>query len=513
VDGETRRDLAARIGLPLAFGFLVFAVLLIRNHGLLARPIFEHGDFAANSLLVDDALHFRLLVGNASKYRFNHPGPALLYVQALGQQVGYRSLHVVPAAFNGQLLGVFAFQGLLFGLVTRTINRHLRSIGVSLVFVAVALLMLSGRFASGGRFGSAWPPWLAVLPFALALVAGASVAVGELSDLPALALATGLLWHLHASFVGLVGASLIGLAVFWYVGHRHRVRESLHPYRRQLIYAGAIEAIFLFPVLLELVLHFPGPWGDYLSYVRRPAGPGLGTSSVFEFVSGYWGLHEWIRIVLVLVSLAGVVLARTDRPGARRRYLLALFGATIWATVLTTAYAAHGVDNVRYTYEAYWYAAAPALAVAATAGAIAARVSTQRFYKPAVAVVAAIALAFGLTGPSTRATYRGASWLPAAVQAASVDVQRAGRPIGLTFPPDSWSQVAGLLVQARRLRVDMCVEAVYWTFLVTKREVCSADKMRRSWVVYAGPESLRPAAATHAIYETGGWSLDSVPLR
>jgi hypothetical protein len=511
VDGEARRDLAARVGLPLAFGVAVFVTLVVRNHTVLSHPIYENSDFAANSFLVDDAVRLRLLVGNSSKYRFNHPGPAFLYVQALGQQVGYQWLRLVPGQFNGQLLGVYALQGLVIGLIARTVLRHFRSISVSVVFMAVTLLMLSGRFASGSRLASAWPPWLVVAPFALALVAGASVAIGELRDLPALVFSTGLLWHDHASFVGLAGVSLAGLAVLWFVRHRHSWRAAVREYRRPLAIAALIEAVFLFPVVLELILHFPGPWGDYISYERNPTGPGLGLSTVFHYVTGFWGVHAWVRIAGAVVAVAGIVIARFDARPERRRFLLALFGATIWATVLSTAYAAHGVDSARFTYEAYWYGAAPAIAVAATAAAVVSQLSGRVAMRPVAAAMTVGALGFGLTGPATLATYKGVYWLPAAVQAARVDTQRHGRTIAIRFPDVAWPRVVGMLEQADRTHVAMCLEDPYWAWLVTKREICSKAELRRAETVYAGPFERKPKDATHTIYGGPAFVLAALP--
>jgi hypothetical protein len=511
VDAGTRRDLAARVALPIGFGVAVFVSLVVRNHSVLSHPIYEDGDFAGSSFLVDEAVRLRLFVGNSSKYRFNHPGPAFLYVQAVGQDVAHRWLRLLPGQFNGQLLALYALQGALIGLIARTIQRQFRSISVSVVFMTVALLMLSGRFASGSRLASSWPPWLVVAPFALALVAGASVAIGELRDLPTLVFSTGLLWHDHASFVGLAGISLAGLAVLWFVGHRHTWRAEMREYRRPIVIAAVIEAVFLLPVVLELILHFPGPWSDYISYARNPSGPGLGFSTVFHFVTDFWGVHAWIRIGLAVVAVAGIAIAQAVRVPDRRRYLLALFGAAIWATALTTAYAAHGVDRARFTYEAYWYAAAPAIAVAATAAAAASLLYGRVALRSVAAVVGVAALAFGLTGPSTLATYKGVSWLPAAVQAARVDNQRHGRTIAIRFPHAAWPGVVGLLEQANRTHVRMCLADPSWTWLVTTREICSRAGLRRDWTLYAGPFVRRPAAATHMVYGGPAFVLAVLP--
>ncbi len=121
------------------------------------------------------------------------------------------------------------------------------------------------------------------------------------------------------------------------------------------------------------------------------------------------------------------------------------------------------------------------------------------------------ALGFGLTGPSTVATYRGVYWLPAAVQAARIDPQRHGRPIAIGLPHDAWPLVVGMLEQADRTHVVMCLRDASWTWLVTKREICSRAELQSAWTVYAGPLDHRPADATHTIYERPDFVVAVLP--
>src|SRR5512135_311385 len=58
------------------------AVLCVRNRFLFTTRLDEDADMGANSILVEQARHFRLLVGNYSRDHFHHPGPAYLYVKA-----------------------------------------------------------------------------------------------------------------------------------------------------------------------------------------------------------------------------------------------------------------------------------------------------------------------------------------------------------------------------------------------------------------------------------------------
>jgi hypothetical protein len=56
---------------------------------------------------------FRLLTGHYSRWHFHHPGPAFLYLFALGEFVFDDLFHVVPAPYNGQPLIAILFHGAL----------------------------------------------------------------------------------------------------------------------------------------------------------------------------------------------------------------------------------------------------------------------------------------------------------------------------------------------------------------------------------------------------------------
>ena len=89
-----------------AVPFAVLTVLLVDNAFLFSAPEYENADMAANSILIEQARRFTLLVGNYSRERFNHPGPAFLYVESWGESLCYDALHVVPTPWNGQLIAL-----------------------------------------------------------------------------------------------------------------------------------------------------------------------------------------------------------------------------------------------------------------------------------------------------------------------------------------------------------------------------------------------------------------------
>jgi len=78
---------------------VILAILCFPNRFLFTRRLYEQGDAGANSILITQAKHFTLLVGNYSREGFNHPGPAYLYVQAAGEWLLDDTLHLFTSQF------------------------------------------------------------------------------------------------------------------------------------------------------------------------------------------------------------------------------------------------------------------------------------------------------------------------------------------------------------------------------------------------------------------------------
>src|SRR5258708_5934802 len=64
---------------------LVLMVLVVGSRFLFTDRFYEDVDAGGNSILIQQAMHFTLLVGNSAREGFSDPGPAYMYVQAAGQ--------------------------------------------------------------------------------------------------------------------------------------------------------------------------------------------------------------------------------------------------------------------------------------------------------------------------------------------------------------------------------------------------------------------------------------------
>jgi hypothetical protein len=463
----------------------VLVVLLARNGYLFGARVYEDGDFALNSLLVQRAERLQLLVGNYSRAGFHHPGPALLYMLAAGQAAFHDLLPVVPAPYNGQVLGDLVFVAAVLGWIAVIVHRVTGS-----RLAAGAALAVSLWFAGEHRMaGDIWFPYLYLTLFVLLLVAAAAIAAGRTAELPALVLAGGLLVHGHVSFALFVAGTAAAAGAGWWLTRRRGWRDELRAHRRRLQVAFGLAGLVLLPMVVQTALHFPGPWPDYLRYTseREPGGHPLGAA--VRFLGWYWSPAQVPLVLTGLAAAAGAVLLCTDRVPARRRFFAALYGVLALESVLFLIYLVRGVDELipKNRYVGFFYLGVPLLLLVAAAAQLAARVpEVGHAFPVAVAATAVAVFAVGATRPGLSSDYRGSPSYPDAVAALAGSPERAGAPIALRFAHDDWPLAAGLVVAGTRRGVPVCVEDPRWTNLFTSRHICPAQAPRRQVRVVRG---------------------------
>jgi len=228
---------------------VVLAVLVIRSRFLFTGRFYEQGDAGANSILIQQAMHGTLLIGNYSREGFNHPGPAFLYVQAAGQWLFARLLHLVPTAWNAHVLAVFTLNSAFVAMVTGVVYGWTRSIRGA----AATLAVLAGFAATQPQILSLdWMPWMYVPAYLVFVVGAASVAAGAVRDLWILTLAGWFCLHGHACFLFIVPLMLAAtLAALWW---QHGPRACLRVFARPRVWVpvAAISAVFALPVVADL---------------------------------------------------------------------------------------------------------------------------------------------------------------------------------------------------------------------------------------------------------------------
>ena len=191
-----------RVALLLAV--ILFSLLLLDNRQyLLATKLHENADQASNSIFVREAEQGFLLHGHYSRWRFYHPGPALLDTMAAGEALVYQKLHLVPTPFNGQLIMLCLAMTFFLSLALSIFARQLGSgRGGYLFFLPLALFFAIWHYsATNGAqvFMSGWPAYTLIPVFLCFVVAVAATASGGGWALPVLVLAGGWLVHNHVA--------------------------------------------------------------------------------------------------------------------------------------------------------------------------------------------------------------------------------------------------------------------------------------------------------------------------
>jgi hypothetical protein len=494
----------------------VFGVLLARNVFLFSSPLYEDADMGANSILIEQARKFTLLVGMYSREKFNHPGPAFLYVQSWGEDLLWAALHVVPTAWNGQLIAVYALNGLFAALVAGTGYGQARSVRTAATFGAALLALAAVR---PGVFSSDWMPYVLIPAYVAFLVAIASVAAGRLQDAWIAALAGWFLINGNVAFLFFVplGAAGCLIALAW--PRRKRLGAAACSFfaRRKRVWVpvAVISAVFAFPIAANTLLHWPGEFGKYLAYSSASspsAAPGPhGLPQVADYVLWFWWPGGSAVRWLVPIAAYGVAGAAAWRmaPGPVRRFCVSLLAFDVLTSAAFVFYAAVGIDELDPLgrYIGYFYWAVPAITLLVILLAVTESVPPL----PGLALAAGAAVvAFSVfaVAPQTRTSTdrvdpvggHGSPTnpaLPAGV--ARLAALAAGRPVVLYVPPGAWPVATGLLVQAERTGVTACVDRAALEYLFTSQFLCTPAEVARGakFAVYAAngvPPGMRVAA-------------------
>ncbi len=472
------------------------AILCLRNLWVFSLPLHEDTDYAANSILVDQAHNFQLLVGNYSREGFNHPGPAFLYVQSFGQDLFFSFLHIVPYQYNGQLVGVFVLNSVIVALVALVLARHTGSWAVAIVALSAVLLTMG----STAYWSSAWMPYLYVAPFLLAIVVGVSVAVGALGDLPIFTFAVCLLIHGHVAFIGIMGIYVVMVAGAWYLSSSRlgRRRDQLRSHRGSLVLSSAVLALFALPVVLDLVLHWPGQWKLYWTYAHTNSHKNVHTfGQIVTYIERYWtGGHQGL-VAMLLLGIGAVIVAVMERDRNRGLFFLGLLVTVVIMTLEVAGYAYKGVDVLSLAYTGYFYYAVPPLIVAVLVMELGCKLrEALTGWSPSWTIgvamicvstlVALVGVYLLASQPSFYNSYRGDPALPS--MAASVEHAKArqGRAVAIDLAAPGvlaadWPDVVGLLVAASRDGFQPCVANPSWKFMMTSQYICTAPQAKQRW--------------------------------
>ena len=468
----------------------VMGVLLVRNAFLFTTPLHEDADMGANSILIEQARRWTLLVGHYSREKFNHPGPAFLYVQSWGESVFWAALHVVPAAWNGQLIAVYALNALFAALVVGTGYRVTRSLRAAAACCAALLVFAAVKPAV---FSSDWMPYVLIMPYLAFLVATASVAAGNLRDAWIAALAGWFLINGNVAFLFFVPVVVAGCVVALGWPRRRRLPASARSFfarqRRVWIPVAVISALFAFPIAANTAQHWPGVFGKYLTYSSRQGDNSL--HQVAPYVLWFWwpGAAHVGWLVPVAAYLVAGLLTWRMAAGPARRFCVSLLAFSTLSSVLFLVYAVVAIDELdsHGYFIGYFYWSAPAImllvALLALAEALPSLPGLAVAATAAVAACAAFAIVPGTTTSTNHTDPQAVTTGPDTDQSlpdgvAAMAARADGRPVVLRLGQhNAWSLMTGLLVQAERTGVTACVADPYWEFMVTSQLICTPAEL------------------------------------
>jgi hypothetical protein len=475
---------------------VILATLLARNADLFTRRYYEAADYGADSILVEQARHFTLLIGNYSRDFFNHPGPAYLYVQATGQTLLYNMLHIVPTAWNGQVIGLYVLDSLLAGLAVFVVYGWTGYRGA----LATTAVLLGFAVLHTGVLSAAWLPYQDVPAFALFLLAAGSVAAGRGRDTWIMALAGWLLIHRYAAMLLFVPLLIVVVIVLVVWPHRRRLRAALRDLvraRSVWIPVVAISALFALPIVLDLILHWPGQFGKYIAYDRSSKSGGHSLRTIVHYFIWFWGPGRSAWVVIPVLSLAAIGAALLTKAPLRR-YLVSLLVLDAVTSVVFFYYAIHGIDEINEEYIGYFYWAVPFALLLVIVVAVVQAVPVKALSPGKLAAIALSAavggvVAFGLLADLRTDTHDSNPELPGAV--ATLAARAQGKPLVLTVTGNAWVEAPGFLVQAERTGVRVCVDQPGMAYLVSSQFICTAQEVRTG-VRYEFLGSAAPAGST-----------------
>ncbi len=261
------------------------------------RPIDEQSDFAANSLRIADAMQFREIYGNYSRWGFSHPGPAFFYVYAWGQAVFHYGLGICPEEHNAQLFTGMLLQTAFWSLALCVIYTHAQR--WQFVLLCASLGFVHFQF-SEQAFISIWPPNQLLMPFLCMLLSTASILAGERKWLWLFTLSACFTVHGHvAQPLFVIPATLAVLVGLVYGSHkgpdrlRNRLRLTL--LKKDVGIATAITVPFLIPIFIDWTLLRDSNLASILSHLRNHHEPDRSVKESLHYLIQfyrYWGFHD-----------------------------------------------------------------------------------------------------------------------------------------------------------------------------------------------------------------------------
>jgi hypothetical protein len=273
-----------------------------------------------------------------------------------------------------------------------------------------------------------------------------------------------------------------------------------------------LAAVILLPIILQVVAEFPGPFDEYLRYLRDSELPPRGIGTVTRFLAQYWAFGSvWWIVIPTVVGIATLVAYRDEHAG-RRRFHLALVGVGILASATTFLYGYTGVDDFSYIYLALFYAAVPIVFWTVLATGLFERWKVDSAAVKLVAIVPLLAAwLFVLAQPGSSSLYAGSD-----VGTAYNELQNNLAPqeqVALSLAEHGdWAVAVGVFEQLRRNGYPACARVwpVILEILFTPDNLCDAEMIDRT-EIHITSRNVVPESAQSLVFDGENydiWILD-----
>lgn len=463
---------------------VVLALSLEARDGHWRSP--PHADEAVLQIHLRQALHGRHLLGPYSQYDWYHPGPLYYYLLA--------PLYVLS---GGATHSLFFSAGLIhavaLGLTLAVYFRFDRSPITRFAFIAVLSFTLAAFLERPplGAFDASpiteiWNPLVPVLPFVLAMVVAAAVAVGHLEFAPVLALLQAFTAQTHVSYAPATTLLLFcGLAA----GFRaSRARTRNFRLRWLALSVGTIFVLWLPPLIAAVAGHY-GNARSILDFVLSSARPRVPRGAAFAYAVRqlHWmALHPLGLSPDAAATLGGILTAgqllgagfawrAAEQRGQSYLGWLAVVPAAASLVALAQAPSLASLDETLHYYQTLWYCIVGCFAwFGVTLLASFATEQRKRGFAGLVvglgylAALGYSAFAVGRVHDDftrCRARARSADVLPALlVRSVGTLMERAGRAAFNPISPNSWVTLASLVLDFSKRGVDLPINA-RWRFM------------------------------------------------
>lgn len=489
----------------------IVCVALAANISLFFHDdVLPFSDYASNDILIVWAKELSLWHGNYSRVGFYHPGPFFFQFMAWSEIAFHDLLPIFHSAFAAQIFATLCLCAFAIALVSAFLYKLTGNVFSSVAGTTVYLNVL--LLAKAYSFTAPWPPFLYVSASTVLCVGLCGILLWGWRWMPWLILGAGAMVHGHASFVGLlpvicavvISGSWLGIRLRWLINPL-----SVRPPKSTLAISLLLIGLFLLPVLMQTLAHWPGEFPKYFSFAghRDPNPMSAVGRYVFDFMP-FWG---W---ALPLIGLIGWKTRGTDHACAILIGLLVLVAGLLAALF----YARKGVDDLQYRYLEYWFVPFYAILIAiATAGTV------ERTKGPVRAVI----LLF-LVGTTVYMGSRSEELLqnPASVSEAPYrDALRAllaiadGKPVEVLIDREGgwdmgWSDAVSLLAYAHRVQHEkaaICISPSSWHLLFHEQYLCPTAGERLKVVVSASVrlDANKIISTPHAWYYLDEGNNDS----